>query len=175
VDIRRRGTASLVELPMKVPVKLLAFAAVAVILCAMCSGCVMVNEDRTLAPLAVLAVSAIAAAGFLAATVRRWVLVLFFLALALGIAGCGTTEHLDLGDPQEATKAASCAPLPLCDIPPGANSTQLETALWACVKEYRALYSVCYHMKADSLEVDPAHYQRSPQRAPNWPAGDKTP
>jgi len=38
-----------------------------------------------------------------------------------------------------------CEPLPVCFIPPGANSTQLETALWGCVLEYRALYSHCAH------------------------------
>jgi hypothetical protein len=159
---------------MKVPVKLLAFAAVAVILCAMCSGCAMtVSGGYPISGVVFCAVMVLFAVSAAAIHGERGAII--FLALFV-LAGCSTTEHLDLGDPQEATKAASCAPLPLCDIPPGANSTQLETALWACVKEYRALYSVCYHMKAGSLELDPVqHYQCSPQRAPNWPAGDKTP
>jgi hypothetical protein len=34
----------------------------------------------------------------------------------------------------------------VCDISRGATSTQLEAALWACVLEYRALYSQCLHL-----------------------------
>lgn len=48
-----------------------------------------------------------------------------------------------------AVDAAACAPLPLCAVPPKASSTQLETALWECVLEYRALYSVCYNLSHD--------------------------
>jgi hypothetical protein len=39
-----------------------------------------------------------------------------------------------------------CVPLPACDIPQGANSSQLEQALQVCVLEYRALYDVCRTM-----------------------------
>lgn len=136
---------------MKVPVRLLAFAAVAVILAAMCSGCVMSNGDHTLAPLGMLAtmgmaLGAIWGVGVLGRASWREAGALVLMALLL--AGCSTTDHIDLGDPKEATKAASCGPLPLCSsyIPINATPKQLVDGLYACVLEYRALYSVCYHM-----------------------------
>lgn len=63
--------------------------------------------------------------------------VILLAAGSLLMAGCQTAP--------EPTWAPSvgCEPLPLCSIPVGANSTQLETALYACVLEYRALYSSC--------------------------------
>lgn len=76
--------------------------------------------------------------------------IVFFCAWALGLAlltGCSSTEGIRLDkSPQDTAEEAGCQPLPLCTIPPEANSTQLESALWACVHEYRALYSQCYHL-----------------------------
>jgi hypothetical protein len=72
------------------------------------------------------------------------------------LAACSSTEGIRLDkSPRDTAQEAACQPLPACDIPPGANSTQLESALWACVLEYRALYSVCYHL-ARPLAAEPA-------------------
>jgi len=69
------------------------------------------------------------------------------VVLLLPLAGCQTREAVKLPPDQgRAAVTLACPPLPACDIPPGANSTQLTSALWACVLEYRALYSVCFHM-----------------------------
>lgn len=79
------------------------------------------------------------------------------LLAVLALAACGTTEHIRLDQaPQDTAEAAGCSPLPLCEIPPGANSTQLESALWACVLEYRALYSACYHLAHPQLPAQGA-------------------
>lgn len=95
----------------------------------------------------------------------RTVVAICLLALLLSfLTGCKTTEGIRLDkDPNTLAGEATCAPLPLCDIPPAATSTQLESSLWACVLEYRALYSACYHLvhpltaaplaDADTLEV----------------------
>lgn len=65
----------------------------------------------------------------------------------LALSGCTTA-------PPSARVPTACQPLPACDIPTGSNSTQLEEALWKCVMEYRALYSVCYHIaKQDEADA----------------------
>lgn len=85
-----------------------------------------------------------------------FVVVLIVLACTTG---CTSTEHVRLDkDPGALATEAGCAPLPVCEIPPAANSTQLTSALWACVLEYRALYSVCYHM-AHPLFANPGTAQ----------------
>jgi hypothetical protein len=63
---------------------------------------------------------------------------LVMIALA-ALAGC---QH---APPPVDQPRVSCEPLPTCAafIPPMATSTQLENGLWACVLEYRALYSSC--------------------------------
>lgn len=67
--------------------------------------------------------------------------------LLLVLSGCAAAP------PAERVPTA-CQPLPACDIPTGSNSTQLEEALWKCVMEYRALYSVCYHIaKQDEADA----------------------
>jgi uncharacterized lipoprotein YajG len=73
---------------------------------------------------------------------------LVILAGAVGILlqGCAARPTNSDATPP-ALAAAACAPLPVCSIPPASSSTQLEQALWECVLEYRALYSVCYHMQ----------------------------
>lgn len=73
-----------------------------------------------------------------------FVVVLIVLACTTG---CTSTEHIRLDqDAQDTAEQAGCQPLPVCEIPPAANSLQLNNALWSCVLEYRALYSVCYHL-----------------------------
>lgn len=85
--------------------------------------------------------------------------VVFVCLLALlwsFLAGCTTTEGVVLDKtPEDIAVEAACVPLPVCDIPPRANSTQLESALWACVLEYRALFSQCFHL-VHPMEARPA-------------------
>jgi hypothetical protein len=73
-----------------------------------------------------------------------WVAVLVLITC---LTGCASKPVTFTAPPEEAAKAAACEPLPLCGIPTGANSTQLEEALRACVLEYRSLYQVCYDMQ----------------------------
>lgn len=74
-----------------------------------------------------------------------WALLIF--AGSLFLSGCKTR-------PEPAfAPAVSCEPLPLCSIPPKASSTQLETALYACVLEYRALYSSCANRRPNADTV----------------------
>lgn len=77
----------------------------------------------------------------------RLAFIALLVVLMLALGGCASGRHLELPPaPQDAAQKAACPPLPVCDIPPGANSTQLELALWKCVLDYRAMYSVCFHM-----------------------------
>lgn len=71
-------------------------------------------------------------------TVRpRYVVALLLVLLLLSLAGCKTApEPVD-------RPVIACEPIKPCDIPPGATSTQLEAALWACVLEGRAQYQSC--------------------------------
>lgn len=66
-----------------------------------------------------------------------------FLLLVVCCSGCQTAPSVD-------TPAVSCEPLPVCSIPHKASSTQLDSALWACVLEYRALYSSCANRRPEN-------------------------
>lgn len=60
------------------------------------------------------------------------------------LAGCKTAPAQGIHpSAEELAREARCAPLAPCDIPPGANSEQLESALLACLLEYRGLYAYC--------------------------------
>lgn len=67
------------------------------------------------------------------------------ILVVLMIAGCATApEPVD-------RPVVSCEPIRPCDIPPAANSTQLEAALWACVLELRAQYRSCAERQQTKL------------------------
>jgi hypothetical protein len=72
---------------------------------------------------------------------------LMALGVLIGLTGCGTLEtKRNPNDAGDIAQEAGCPPLPVCEIPPEANAKQLQSALWACVLEYRALYSQCTHL-----------------------------
>jgi hypothetical protein len=67
----------------------------------------------------------------------------FLVILAVvSLAACQT-----LPEGPSARPARLCEPLPVCNIPASSTSSQLEEALWSCVVEYRAMYSVCKWMQ----------------------------
>src|SRR5688500_873291 len=80
------------------------------------------------------------------AMLALWAIALVVLA-CMGLFGCSSTEGIRLDkSPQDTAREAAGQPLPVCEIPPNATSTQLDSALWGCVLEYRALFPQCAHM-----------------------------
>jgi hypothetical protein len=72
------------------------------------------------------------------------------------LTGCSSLPEERPPGAQDVAKEALCPPLPVCDIPGNANAKQLTEALWSCVLEYRALYSMCKHGTAPDLQAVPA-------------------
>jgi hypothetical protein len=81
----------------------------------------------------------------LAGAVVLCILAVVFMSLF----GCSTLGRERRESPQDAgdvAQEAACGPFPVCEIPPGASSKQLNSALWGCVLEMRAQWSKCLHL-----------------------------
>lgn len=120
---------------------------VVIALLAMCtSGCAATAEPSHWMDMLVI-IGMVAAAGSCfwainyADTGARVLAALTMVALAFLLMGCQTRP-----EPAPLRSHTPCPPLPACTIPTRATPKQLSEALYTCVLEYRALYSVCMFM-----------------------------